>query len=849
MIVRSQRVTRGARLYRLLLRLLPGEFRGDFGDAMLGDVGLARQDGMFWWREIGGLLAAIVREHADVLRQDLHYALRMMRRTPGFTVTAILMLALGTGVNVAIFSVIDAVMLRSPFGHSDRVARVRAVAADGATANPLASQLPDLAASSAISGVAIVGIGSHVLIGAGDPMNLDNMSCVSASMFDVLETRPLIGGTFAADEDQPGAAPTVVLAYTFWRTLGGSHSIIGTPISINHTPVTVIGVMPKGYYGALERPNTMGWLPYHRPVADANNAGCRSFASETTIARLRPGVTREQAGALIPGFEFIVLESVWMDSVRTPLKVLSAAVACVLLIACLNVGGLQMERTLARRRELSLRLALGAGRARIARQMFTENLLFAATGAAAGLGATALSMKGIIAMLPPNVPYMDEIAVNGRVLLWALAVAAATGLVSGVFPLLETRGFSADGSLAARLTSSTRSTERRSGWTRRSLVVGQIALSLVVLIGAGLMIKTFRTLNPASPGFDPDHKLWQPARLRGATPAASASFYSAVFERLSGVPSIVDVAGTTYVPLIGLSGQSTLRLGGQPLRPYTNSVTPNYFSLMKISIVAGRGFTTIDTIGSTPVVVVNEALAERIDPSGNVVGRRLTMDLRQAGVPGPTSERTIIGVLANTRGHGGDLQPSLEAYLPHAQAPVQLTLIVDYRPGGKAQAAAAVRDAFLAVRPDFVITPPSDLREMIERPVATLLFGARVLGLFAGLAVVLAAVGLMTTIGWWVAQRTRELGVRMALGASRWQLINQVARQGLVLAASGVVTGCAVAAGVTRYMSSWIYGVTPLDPATFAGCAGLMLGVAVVALLVPTRRASRVDPVIALRTE
>ncbi len=834
----------GERVFRILVGLLPGEFRGDFGGAIAAAVG---HDADWWTREIPGLIAAIVREHLDALRQDLKYAFRMMRRTPGFTLMAILMLALGTGVNVAMFSVIDAVMLRSPFVDAGELATLRAVGADGEVSNARVDQIADIAALPAIAGVGIISSGNHALTRASEPLNLDNMSCVSASMFDVLKTPPLIGRAFGKDDDQIGAAPTVVLAYTFWKTLGGSDSILGTSLSINHTPVTVIGVMPKGYYGAWTRPNTPGWMPYHHPVADADNAGCRQGATESMVVRLRAGVTRQSAGALMPGFQFGVVESVWMDSVRTPLKVISTAVLCVLLIACLNVGGLQMERTLARRRELSVRLALGAGRGRIARQILTENMLLAAIGAGAGIGATTLSVRAIIAFLPANVPYMDEIAVNARVLGAAIAVAAAAGLASGLFPLLETRRFAAVEGLAG---SSSRATDRRSSWTRNGLIVAQIALSLVVLIGAGLMIQTFRTLNPVTPGFDPDHKLWQPARLRGATPEASAAFYRDLFARLHGAPGIVDVAGTTYVPLIGLTGISTFDVNGSRLRPYTNVVTPNYFSLMKIPMVAGRGFSASDTISTPPVVIVNEALAHKIDPSGNVVGRRLTMNLALVGLPGPPSERTIVGVLANTRGDGGDLRARPEAYLPHAQGPrPALTLIVEYRPGASAEATASIRNAIIAIRPDFAITPPSDLREMIERPVDTLRFGARVLTLFAALAMLLAGIGLMTTISWWVTQRTRELGVRMALGATRTQLAGLVARQGLMLAALGVVTGCGVAALVTRYMSTWIFGVTPLDPRTFAGGALLMLLVALVAIFFPTRRATRVDPVVALRAE
>jgi len=712
------------------------------------------------------------------------------------------------------------------------------------------TQLPDLAASPAIVGVAVIGGGAHVLTGVGDPMNLDNMSCVSSTMFDVLKTPPLIGRTFDRDDDQPGAAPTVVLAYTFWQTLGGSTSILGTTLSINHTPVTVVGVMPRGYYGAFERADTMGWLPYHRPVVDAKNAGCGHFETETMIVRLRPGVTREHAATLIPGFSFSLVESGWMDSVRVPLKVLSAAVVCVLLIACLNVGGLQMERTLARRRELSLRLALGASRARLARQIVTENALFALLGAAAGLVATGLSIRGLVSLLPPNVPYMDEIVVNGRVLAGALVVAAVAGFVSGMFPLLETRRSTTPEALAS---TSARSTERRAHWTRRGLVVGQIAMSFVVLTGAGLMIQTFLTLRPTSPGFDPEHKLLQLASLRGATPEANALFYAALFERLRGAPDITAVAGTSYVPLVGRSGDAVVDPKGLRIHSLANVVTPNYFALMKIPIVSGRGFTAADSAGSAPVVIINEILARRINPSGapgDVVGRRLTMDLTDNGVPDPLNERTIVGVLANTRGHGGDLRPSLEAYLPYTQNPAQrLALIVDYPPGGSAAAATAVRRAILDVRPDFVVTPPDDLRAEVNEPVATLRFGAFVLGLFGGMAALLAGIGLMTTIGWWVAQRTREFGVRMALGATGRQVTGLVARQGLALVALGLAVGCAIAALVTRYMATWIFGVTPLDPLTFVSAAVLMLLVAFAAIFFPTRRATRVNPVTALRAE
>ena len=833
----------GERVFRQLLRALPSDFRSDFGDDMRADLD---RPGVDWWTsEIPGLLKAIVREHADMLRQDVKYGWRSMRRTPGFTILAIVMLALGTGANVAMFSVIDAVMLRSPFVDPDGLAFVRAVDDHGSAAALRQDQLTAVSSAPVVAALALVGGGSHVLTGAGDPRNLDNIECVTPSMFEILATPPLFGRALAPDDDRPGAVPAMVLSYTFWKSLGGSTDILGSALVINATPVMVVGVMPRGYYGAQARPGTQGWLPYHRPVADAENTGCRQSDVVTVVARLRPGVTREAATASTPGLRFEVLESVWMDSARTPLEVLGAAVACVLLIACFNVGGLQMERTLARRRELSVRLALGASHGRLARQILTESLVFALAGAAAGVGATALSLRALVSILPPNLPYLAEIGLNERALAVAIAAGAAAGLLSGIFPLFAMRHFSsAPGAVSAR------ATEARTGWMRQGLAVGQIALSLVVLVGAGLMIRTFLTLRPATPGFDPDHKLWQPARLRGATPEANAAFYAGVLERLHPAPGVRDVAGTTYVPMIGLSGDSVIDFDGTPGRALTNCITPNFFDLMRIPIAAGRAFTAVDIAGADPVVIVNQTLARRIDPYGVVIGRRILMSLAGIGMPGPPSFRTIVGVITDTRGSGIDVRPRSEAYLPFAQNPrPALILIVDYQPGRSAEAAASVRRAILEVKPGFVLTPPSELREMIDKQVATPRFGAWLLGLFAGLALLLAAIGLTTTIGWWVTQRSREIGVRMALGASRVGILRLVIWQGGALAAGGVLAGAAAAAALTRYMEGWIYGVTPLDPATFAVGAAVMFVVALGAVYLPARRATAVDPIAVLRAE
>jgi putative ABC transport system permease protein len=850
--MKTPRSSFGDRLARRLVRLLPAQFRFDFRGPIEADLdervrdddlrGLIRHD-------VPSLAKAVVREHVtsffSTLRDDVRYAFRMMWRTPGFTATAVMMLGLGTGVNAALFSVIDAVMLRSPFSHPEQIAFVQSV--DGArTTGAITPERFDALVASPGPLRAVAGLtgGTHILTGAGDPRNIP-VECVSSSMFEVLGTPPMLGRTFTAAEDQPGAAATLVASHSLWAMLGGSPDLVGTTITINHTPVVIVGVMPPAFSGPLARSNVMAWVPLHRTIADGGAAGCAPLRFLNVFARVQDGMTIGAARRSLPGFSLLPLDDQILEDLRQPFLVLTAAVTFVLLIACFNVGGLQMERTLARRSEMALRLALGANVGRLVRQTLTENVMLALAGAAAGLASTWLTLRALISLLPSNLPHLDQIAINGRVLGVTVLIASAAGIVAGLLPIGQLRRVNP----ARDLTASTRTGVRQGTWTRRSLVAAEVALSVVVLIGAGLMLQTFDTLRFQPLGFAPEHKLSLFVRLPGATPDASETFFSKLFDRLHDTSGFRDLAGSTYMPMSGNVSVATVSFGGTLVHAFGSDITPGYVELMKIPMRRGRAFTAADSGGDEPVAIVNEALAERIRSGGDVLGQIISVSPPSRPDQAATLRR-IVGVAANTRSLAADTRPRDEIFVPYAQDPSSALYVITESPDANIAAVSAqLRSAVRALGPELAIGDVELMPQMLDRTVRFWRFGAWLLGVFAALAVVLTAIGLMTTIGWWVKQRTRELGLRMALGATRGTVTGLVFRQGLAIAVVGIVGGCAIAAGATRYLQGWIYGVTPLDPKTFLACSVGMLLVAVLAISVPVRRATSVDPVVALRTE
>jgi putative ABC transport system permease protein len=836
------------RLYAWLLRLLPGEFRGDFGEDMAADFRDRQADEprlRLWRYELPALVGTAIREHWYTLWRDIRYSLRLMRRTPGFTAMAVVMLGLGTGTNVAVFTVVDAVALRSPFPDPDGLVIIGVPARN----NEFSALVPTekynalVAAPGPFAAIGVVDSGNHVLETDGTLRRVD-FECVTPSIFNVLGTRPVMGRTLQAGDDVPGAPTVIVLNFTLWNRLGQPADVVGRTLKINQRPVTVVGVMPRGFDGAFSRSDVEGWLSWRSELKGAGLAGCSTGEGVNAFGRLRPGISIEDGASQLSGIQLISLAEQTLSEYHTLFFALSVAVGCVLLIACLNVGGLQLERALARRRELALRRALGATRARLVRQTLTENIVLALAGAAAGVIATIVTLDGLLALLPANLPHLDEIAVNGRVLTAALVAALGAGTVAALIPAMNGR----HATLAAGLADGSRTSTGRQNWTRRGLIVIEIALTIVVLIGAGLMIRTFLILRPSEPGFSPDRKHMMLVRLPGASSDESMSTFGRLFERLRREPAIRAVAGSTYIPMRGTVSTVSVTMGDVTSNVSGAAITPGYLEMLKIPVLAGRAFSFDDTAGSMPVAIVNDTLARRLRPDGHVVGTRIrAIPPRRGKVP--AVEWTIVGIMANTRSYGTNLRSTPEFYVPYAQNPVALLHVI-VETESRPDAVAALFDrAMREIRPDLPVEPMESLRALVDARVSRQRLGAWLLGVFAGIAVALAGLGLMATLGWWVSQRTRELGVRVALGASRANLTWLVLRQGLFIGVIGIALGCVAAAGVTRYLQGWIYGVTALDTLTFVGAAVLMLIAAMTALCLPIRKALRIDPIRALGAE
>ena len=804
--------------------------------------------------------------------RDIRYSIRVLLKNPAFTVTALLTLALGIGVNTAIFSIVDSVLLRPlPMNDPDRVVSVWEHSLHaGIDRNEMApANYFDLRNQNQVfEGVGAFGDASMNLTGVGEPEQLD-ARLVTANVFALLGVKPALGRTFAPEEDQPGRHRVVVLSDALWRRrFNADPAIVGRDITLNAESYRVLGIMPPDFFFPVREAEL--WTPWAMEPEEANGRGDHYVS---TIARLKPGVTVQQANAEVEaiaarlsneyprtneGLGFLVssFHEDYVGNLRTPILILFAAVALVLLIACANVANLLLAQATSRRREIAIRVALGASRFAIIRQLLVESMLLAGGGALLGVLGAMWGVQWLSSLVPESLSKLQSVSLDARVFVFTLGVTVLTALVFGVVP-----AFHASRSKPGETLSEVGRdlTGGRSGrYLRRVLVVAEVSLAVVLLVGAGLLIRSFQRLRQVDPGFRSDNLLTMRTVLpvsKYAKPEQRRAFYDELLRKVDELPGVDSAGVITFLPLSFSGMNFSFSIEGRtapgdmdlPLAVY-RVVSPEYFRAMGIPLQRGRFFDSRDTAESPAVIIVNRRMAEQFWPGEDPAGRRLKI--------GPADSRNpwavVAGVVGDVRQGGLYGDQKFELYVPYAQewrgfvAPRDLVVRTK---GDPAQLAGAVRDAIWAVDKDQPISKVQTMDQVLATAVSRERFQTLLLALFATLALVLACVGLYGVISYAVVQRTHEIGVRMALGAQPADVLRLVINQGMLLTLIGLAIGIAGAFAVTRVMTEMLFGVTATDPLTFAGVPIILAVIALLACYVPARRAMKVDPLVALRYE
>ena len=817
---------------------------------------------------------AVRAEYRDELRQDATFALRQLLRARGFTIVAILTLALGIGATAAVFSALDAVALRPlPYANADRIVVVHPTR-KGEPTDPSPPEYLAYRAVPAFDHVAAAVLQAGITLRLRDLPEMITGGRVTADYFAVFGAHPFIGRTFTAEEDSPGRANVAVISYRLWMShFNGDRAAVGRVVEMDGAPHTILGVMPKEFdvtHGSEDI-----WTPIAFSSDDATKYGEHYLK---VYARLRPGVTVEQARAAATPAERALAERVPFRTLKSTdygidvhryrddlvggyqslLLVLLGAVSFVLLIACGNVANLLLARASARTKELAIRAALGAGRGRIVRQLLTESLVLAVTGAFAGLAVAYGLLRVILAVSPEDIPRLDQATIDWRVLAFTLGTGVVSAIVFGLLPAVR----AARPQLQQTLREGGRGSVTRDR-LRPVLVAAEVALAITLLVGSGLLIRSAWKMQQVDPGFDPRGVLTARLFLPEAhypTPAAIVRGYGAIRDEAARIPGVTAAALTSVVPLSGSSMQSSVQGEGLPIddkSPQANLrfTSSGYFATMRIPLIAGRDIATTDDAGAPGVTVINEALARMLWPDRDpreAVGRGL------AGVApknGP-KYRTIVGVVANV--HDGALseKPIPEFYIPYAQTPemiwplIQRSLVVVVRgPSTKGAAEALERPlskAVARVDASLPLTETKSLDQFMRASLATARMNTVLLSLLGGIALALAMVGIYGVVSYFVNQHVHEIGVRLALGASPGLIWGFVMRRGLVPIVAGLAIGITLSLLTTTLIRKQLFGVTPHDPLTLSGVGSLLLVIAVLAMYVPARRAMRVPPIIAL---
>jgi putative ABC transport system permease protein len=829
------------------------------------------------WAALGGItqIKEEIREARGIamfeqLLQDLRYGARALRKSPAFTGAAILALALGIGVNTAMFSVLYGLLLRPmPYPQSERVAVVfmRYAPRDFAFGTMcMRDFLMWRDENHAFEEPSLFRL-LRMDVGSKEaPPEQVQGAAVTAGFFPALATRPLIGRTFVTGEDRPGGPSLAVLSESIWRRrFSGRRSILGESIVINGAAATVIGVMPQDF----SFPARNGEVWTNLALTPPTRYGPWFYRG---VARLKPGVTLAQAHAELDriGARMMQQNSYYKRlalpalplrdaivgaNLKPAILALAGAVGLVLLIAVVNVANLMLARATIREREMALRLSIGAGRGRLVRQLLTESILLAAIGGAAGLTLAWGAIELLRVSNPGNFPLIDSVRLDGAAFAFMLAAVAFTGILFGLAPALECARTDLSGSLkeGGRGGASGRARARM----RSALVVAEIALSLMLLAGAGLLIRSFANLERVTGGFStPPRQLLSVlvslSSARYRDDAVARAYYDEALRRARAVPGVAAAAVADSLPPDRQGDADTFELEGKPLAPgqinpivSDATVSPGYFEAMGIPLLAGRDFDAYDLPGSQQVAIVSRGFAQRFLPGENPLGKRI----KQSGPGFGDHWMQIVGVVGNVKFLGLAADTEAAYYMPHAQSGGSRLFLVVRAKGDAAAFAGPIRSAVQSIDPEVTLAQTSTMEEALDQSITLPRFDAALLALFAGIALALAAVGIYGLIAYSVAQRTREIGVRMALGANRRQVVAMILRQAIVLAAMGVALGLAGAIGLSRFLETMLFGVGTTDAVTFAGAAGLLILMALAATFAPARRATQISPVEALRYE
>lgn len=872
------------RLFRKFLRMFPIEFREEFGGEMeevfqeqLRDAERRKRPrGLLkiWVETIADLFKMAPREHLSVLRRDAGYAVRVMRANPGFTIIALVTLALGIGANTAIFSIVNAACLRPlPFPEPDRIYLAQRT---GNRIGGVSISLPIYLEWQSKKGLfdslgVVLFTGSTTLTGAGEPVLVPSLA-VTPGVFSALGVQPALGRGFREDDGSPGRARSVILSDSLWRSrFAADAGILGRTIAVNARSATVIGVMPKDFELPLpSMSETQIWYPYQPPASSQNPSN-----GIWCIGRLSQKVNPAQAeAALTPALvalssrfpnmifpneraHLVPMRRFINERAGTAPLLLLGAVGFLLLIACANVANLLLARATSRGREIGIRMALGACRTRIVRQLLTESILLALAGAAVGIGACRACFDLILALVPADLPHIGVIRIDAQVLAFTLALSLFTGIIFGLVPALVASKSDLQGALTEGTARA--GTGRGLGRLRAALVVGEVALALVLLVGAGLLLQSLSRLLRVKPGFGSDHLLTFKVSLPRAifnTPEKSLSFFENFTGQVTSLPGVQEVGSINGLPLES-QGDLLFSIEGRT-DPETAKgdasirvASTNYFAALRIPIERGRAFTAADRAGTEPVALINRGLARRYWPDNDPIGAFVWVGKPMGSSWAEPSPRRIVGVVGDIR----------DESLAAAAGPMIYEPIVQDNEGTNAvnfvvrtaqsplSLEPAIRDLLRRALPQEPIGAMRSMDQVVSKSLTGERFYTILLGLFGSLGLLIITVGVYGVVSYFVVQHTHEIGVRMALGATPGRILRMVLLRGLGLTGAGIVVGMGAAYALTGLLRGMLYEVQPNDPVTLFGIAVILTSVALAASLVPARRAIRVDPAAALRQE